>query len=404
VLVLVPCDYYFRAFYFGAATFLGSWQKIYWKITRMKIMTTYILTTLTKILAFTLPVFIVLYIVVEFVERIDDFVQSQAQISTIMFYFLLRIPVVGVQVGPLAVLLSVALTVALLQRSREVIAFLTTGTSPWRIIHPFLVGALAMAGMSLLTEELILPGAHRALIGLQEDQRRSPPPGTLIQQGEIWFRASEAAFVHIELLDPAAERLHGITIYRKDAAGELVEQVEAREAVWLAGRWTLVQGTISRFQGNLTTHVEDFARLEMPIGMEPEALRSLSTPPSQMSLSELQSYIRRLRDRGVDMTAYARDFQMKLATPLMALVMTVVGLAAMWGTHDTRKISLGFVCTLCGAAAYWSLVMAGTALSGTQQLPLLVGIWLPHFIVLGLSSFILWRRTLAQGDTVFSSE
>jgi lipopolysaccharide export system permease protein len=394
-VVLVPCDYYFRAFYFGAATFLGSWQKIYWKITRMKIMTTYILTTLTKILAFTLPVFIVLYIVVEFVERIDDFVQSQAQISTIMFYFLLRIPVVGVQVGPLAVLLSVALTVALLQRSREVIAFLTTGTSPWRIIHPFLVGALAMAGMSLLTEELILPGAHRALIGLQEDQRRSPPPGTLIQQGEIWFRASEAAFVHIELLDPAAERLHGITIYRKDAAGELVEQVEAREAVWLAGRWTLVQGTISRFQGNLTTHVEDFARLEMPIGMEPEALRSLSTPPSQMSLSELQSYIRRLRDRGVDMTAYARDFQMKLATPLMALVMTVVGLAAMWGTHDTRKISLGFVCTLCGAAAYWSLVMAGTALSGTQQLPLLVGIWLPHFIVLGLSSFILWRRTLA---------
>src|SRR5918992_485871 len=286
--------------------------------------------------------------IVLFVERIDDFVESQAHLGTIALYFLLRIPVVGVQVGPLAVLLSVALTVALLQRSREVIAFLTTGTSPWRIVHPFLVGALAMAGMSLLTEELILPGAHRALIGLQEDQRRSPPPGTLIQQGEIWFRASEAAFVHIELLDPAAERLHGITIYRKDAAGELVEQVEAREAVWLAGRWTLLQGTISRFQGNLTTHVEDFARLEMPIGMEPEALRSLSTPPSQMSLSELQSYIRRLRDRGVDMTAYARDFQMKLATPFMGLVMAVIGLAAMWGTHDARHISFGFVGSLCG--------------------------------------------------------
>jgi lipopolysaccharide export LptBFGC system permease protein LptF len=76
------------------------------------------------------------------------------------------------------------------------------------------------------------------------------------------------------------------------------------------------------------------------------------------------------------------------------LVMTFVGLAAMWGTHDTRKISLGFVCTLCGAAAYWSLVMAGTALSGAQQLPLLIGIWLPHLIVLGLSSFILWWRAL----------
>jgi len=359
----------------------------------MKILTSYILTTFTKILAFVLPVFIVIFLIVEFVERIDDFLQSRATMGTITGYFLLRIPVVGVQVGSLAVLLSVALTVALLQRSREIIALLAAGTKPWHILHPFLIGALAVAGMSLGTEEWILPGAHRALMDLQEDQRRPPPQGALIHQGEIWFRAPEAAFVHIELLDPAAERIHGITIYRKDAAGELVEQIQAREAVWLVDRWTLLQGTITRFQGNLTTHVENFARLEMPIGMEPGALRSMFTPPSQMSLSELQSYMRRLRDRGVDMTAYARDFQMKLATPLMGLVMAVVGVAAMWGTHDTRKISLGFVGTLCGASAYWLLVMAGTALSGTQQLPLVIGIWLPHFIVLGLSSFIFWWKT-----------
>jgi lipopolysaccharide export system permease protein len=361
----------------------------------MKILTTYILTTFAKILAFVLPVFITLYLVVEFVERIDDFLQSQLNMSTIMYYFLLRVPIVGIQVGPLAVLLSVALSVALFQRSRELIAFLAAGTSPWHIVHPFLIGALMMAGMSLGTEELVLPGAHRALMDLLEDQRRPLPQGALIQQGEIWFRAPEAAFVHIELLDPVAERIHGITIYRKKAPGELIEQVQAREAVWLAGRWTLLDGTISRFQGNLTTHVESFTRLEMPIGMEPEALRSMFTPPSQMSLSELQSYMRRLRDRGVDMTAYARDFQMKLATPFMGVVMAAVGLAAMWGTHDTRKISLGFVGTLCGAAAYWLLVMTGTALSGTQQLPILIGIWLPHFVVLGLSSFIFWWKSFA---------
>jgi lipopolysaccharide export system permease protein len=361
----------------------------------MKILTTYLLTTFGKILAFVLPVFITLYLVVEFVERIDDFLQSQADIATVMFYFIVRAPVVGVQVGPLAVLLSVALTVALLQRSREVIAFLAAGTSPWCIIQPFLLGALVVAGISLGTEELILPGAHRALVDLQEGHDRSPPQGALVQQGEIWFRGPEATFIHIELLDPAAERLHGITIFRTDIAGELIEQVQAREAVWLAGRWTLLQGTITRFQGNLTTQVENFTRLEMRIGMEPQALQAMFTPPAQMGLSELQSYMRRLRDRGVDMTVYARDFQMKLATPLMGVVMAVVGLAAMWGTHDTRKMSLGFVSALCGAAAYWLLVMAGTALSGTQQLPLLLGIWLPHMLVLSLSSVIFWWRTLA---------
>jgi lipopolysaccharide export system permease protein len=361
----------------------------------MKILTIYILTTFAKIFAFVWPLFIGLYLVVEFVERIDDFLQYQANMGTIMLYFLLRIPVVGVQVGPLAILLSVALCIALLQRSRELIAFLAAGTSPWRIIYPFLGGALVMAGLSLGAEELILPRAHRTLMDLQDDQRRAPPQGALIQQGEIWFRAPESTFVHIELLDPAAERLHGITIYRKDAVGELIEQLHAREALWSSGRWTLLDGTISRFQGNPMTPLENFTRLEMPIGMEPEALRSMFTPPLHMSLSELQSYMRKLRDRGVDMTTYARDFQTKLATPFMGVVMAVIGLAAMWGTHDTRKISFGFVGTLCGAAAYWLTIMAGTALSGTQQLPLLIGIWLPHLLVLGLSSFIFWRKSFA---------
>jgi lipopolysaccharide export system permease protein len=361
----------------------------------MKILTVYILATFAKILAFVLPVFIGLYLVVEFVERIDDFLHYQASIETILLYFLLRVPVVGVQVAPMAILLSVALCVALLQRSREIIALLAAGTSPWHIIHPFLIGALVMAGICLGAEELILPRAHRTLMDLQDDQRRPPPQGTLIQQGEIWFRASEATFVHIELLDPAAERLHGITIYRKDAAGELIEQVHAREALWLSGHWILLDGTISRFEGNLTTQVEGFTRLEMPIGMEPEALRSMFTPPLHMSLSELQAYMRKLRDRGVDMTTYMGNFQTKLATPFMGVVMAVIAMAAMWGTHDTRRITWGFVGTLCGAAAYWLTMMAGTALSGTQQLPLLIGIWLPHLVVLGLSSFIFWRRCFA---------
>jgi lipopolysaccharide export system permease protein len=361
----------------------------------MKISTIYILTTFAKILAFVIPLFISLYLVVEFVEHIDDFQQYQAGMGTIMLYFLLRTPVVAVQIAPLAILLSVALSIALLQRSREVIAFLAAGASPWHLIHPFVIGALVMAVLSLGAEEVILPHAHRELMDLREEQRRSPLQGLFIQQGEIWFRASEATFVHIELLDPAAERIHGISIFRKDAAEALIEQVQARQAIWSAGRWTLLDGTISHFQGNMSTRLENFSRLEIPIGMEPEALRSMFTPPSHMSLSDLQSYMRKLRDRGVDMTTYAKDFQTKLATPFMGVVMAIVGLAAMWGTHDTRKISLGFIGTLCGAAAYWLMSLAGTALSGTQHLPLVLGIWLPHLIAFWLSSFIFWRKIYA---------
>jgi lipopolysaccharide export system permease protein len=213
-----------------------------------------------------------------------------------------------------------------------------------------------------------------------------------MQQGELWFRAPDAAFVHIELFDPASERLRGITLYRKDSSSRLIEQAQAREAVWLAGHWLLLDGTIRHFQGNLPAQVDTFTQLEVPIGLEPAELQSISTPPAQMSLSGLWAYMSRLRDRGVDMTAYAQDFQTKLATPTMAMVMAVVGLTAMWG-HNTRRMSLRFISTLCGAAAYWLLVMAGTSLNSSQHLSLQMGIWGPHVMVLSLSSVLFWWKT-----------
>jgi lipopolysaccharide export system permease protein len=355
----------------------------------MKLLPTYILTTFAKIFTFVLPVFVALYMVVEFVERLDDFVEHQAGMETLLLYFLLRAPVVAVQIASFGILLSVALAIALLERSRELIAFLAAGASPWHLISPFLLASLVIAGINLIAEEYLLPSAHRGLMNLQKNRQGFPPQGVLLQQGEIWLRTPEAAFVHIELVDPGGERVHGITIYRKDRDGDLFEQVEAREAIWLADHWTLLQGTISRFRENLTTTVEPFTRLTMSIGIEPEALRSVFRPPSHMSLSALRSYMRKLQDRGVDMTAYARDFQLKLATPVTGIVMTFVALAAMWGKHGGRYLGLRLAGTLCAAAVYWLFVLTGTTLSEGQPTALLIAIWLPHLAVLSIAAGVL---------------
>jgi hypothetical protein len=42
----------------------------------MQILTSHVFSTVAKILAFAMPVFIMLYLVVEFVERMDGFLQG----------------------------------------------------------------------------------------------------------------------------------------------------------------------------------------------------------------------------------------------------------------------------------------------------------------------------------------
>lgn len=358
----------------------------------MKIVTSYLMKTFGKALAFILPVFITLYLVVEFVERLDDFVEGQASLRTVALYFALRVPIVAVQVGSLAVLLSVTLTIALLERSREVIAFLAAGASPLRLALPFLLASFAIAATTFVAEEYVLPGAHRGVMVLQAPQGSSKPQTALVQQGEIWYRAPDAALVHIELIDPEGGRVHGITMFRRGRTGELIEQVEAREGIWTEGQWTLFDGTISRFGGNLVVEVETFSRRTLAIGLAPEDLRSMLRPPSYMSLSELRTYLRKLRHRGVDILAYMIDFQLKLTTPLMDVAMAMLGLATMWGARNARQLSLGFASTLCAGAGYWLLVTTGISLSRSHQLPFPVAIWLPHLIALALSAYVFWRK------------
>jgi lipopolysaccharide export LptBFGC system permease protein LptF len=76
----------------------------------------------------------------------------------------------------------------------------------------------------------------------------------------------------------------------------------------------------------------------------------------------------------------------------MPVVMTVIGLAAMWGARSARRISLGFAGIFCAGGGYWLLITAGIHLSRSQQLPVLLAIWLPHVVVLGLGSYLYWRK------------
>ena len=103
----------------------------------MKILTIYVLSTFTKILAFVFPAFISLYLVVEFVERIDEFLQYQASMGTITLYLLFRIPIVGIQIGPLAILLSVALSVAVLNAAEKSLPSWRLALVPGVLFSPF---------------------------------------------------------------------------------------------------------------------------------------------------------------------------------------------------------------------------------------------------------------------------
>ena len=73
----------------------------------MTVITRYLLKEFARMTAACTGGFLVLFLVVDFVERADDFLKHQAGAGEVFLYYLLRIPSVFVMIAPVAVLLAV---------------------------------------------------------------------------------------------------------------------------------------------------------------------------------------------------------------------------------------------------------------------------------------------------------
>src|SRR5881397_3576131 len=95
----------------------------------MALLMTYLLREHLRVFATCLGGLAVVYLVVDFVEKIRKFVGYQAELRHILWYFVLKCPGILFQTTPLAALMSTPLTAAIRSRNNEITARRTSGIS-----------------------------------------------------------------------------------------------------------------------------------------------------------------------------------------------------------------------------------------------------------------------------------
>src|SRR2546427_8718582 len=85
-----------------------------------------------------LTLFLGLSLLIDFFDRLDDFIKYAAPASTVLRYFLFKAPLFLTQSAPAAALTGSLLSLGLLARHRELLALKTCGVSPWQIARPLL--------------------------------------------------------------------------------------------------------------------------------------------------------------------------------------------------------------------------------------------------------------------------
>ena len=354
----------------------------------MLIIRKYLAGGVMKIFLIALCAVVSIYLVVDFFEKIDDFMEAGVPFSHALLFFLLRIPFVMGQVTPVAVLLAVVIFLGLMARNNEIVALRSCGVSTYSLIGPLLFGGLAFSLALFFFAEVIVPitmfkANH---IWNVEVKKRIAS----FREKNVWIKGHLSIY-HIDYFNPVDETISGVSLNFFDTGFNLVKRVDARTGVHKDGEWILTDCFQQRRLADGSYDVTFPERLELKIDLSPESLKSIVKKSDEMSFKELAEYIQKIKAEGYNATPYIVDRQAKVAFPFVCLVMTMVACTIALHKKKGEGLAMGITLGIGAAFLYWILYSFCLSMGHNGSMNPLAAAWLTNIVFLAFSSLLLVR-------------
>jgi LPS export ABC transporter permease LptG len=336
--------------------------------------------------------FILLFEVFTFFELLDDIAQHRTGLLDVINYFVYLASYLFYQLAPLAALVAVLVTLGLMTKNNELVAFKAGGISLYRISLPLLLAGLLLAAGLVVLDDTYLPFANQRQDALR-NQIKGRPAQTYYQPSRQWIFGENAKVYNYELFDPDHELFGGLNVFELDPTTfEIHRRIYAARAHWDRQEkiWILEFGWIREFEHGQVIRYTPFTA---------DGLTELNEPPSyfnrevrqsyQMTWWELERYIGDLQQAGFDVARLSVQLQKKISFPLVAPI--IILLAIPFSILVGSRGAVGGLALGVGiAVVYWAASALTEAMGSVGQLPPTMAAWAPDtvFAFLGLYFFL----------------
>jgi len=353
----------------------------------------YVLREFTTYLVLGLLGFITIFIVVDVFEKIDVFLDHHAPFDLVFRFYLYRVPEVITRVQPVALLMATFLALGQLNKFGELTAMRAAGLSLVRILAPvFTLATIGVIG-ALAISEMVVPGANQRRDRIYNEQIQKLQPQEVKERADVTYLGNGGRIFYMRLYLVAERRMHEVSL-QEFSKGEMTRRIDAAEATWDGKRWVFSSGYLRTFAEDGKEKVEPFTRMSVKgLPERPEDFAKESRKPDEMSYPELRSYVERLRASGSRVSNYLVDLHLKLAFPLINLIVVMIG-APIATRLRLQSNALGFGLSVTISFFYYAFMRTGQALGHNGALPPYLAAWLGDLVfgTVGLTMMIQAQR------------
>jgi lipopolysaccharide export system permease protein len=343
--------------------------------------------------------FLALFLTVEFVEKISEFIGHGVPLGVVAVYFLSQIPNVLALLTPVATLASVLITLVVLSRNSEIVAFKGSGVSLYRLSAPFLGVGLALSAALFLLSNLVTPFTQEVANEIWEGQVRNRRAGATAQTVEdVWFK-DPRLLTHLGSYNEGSGEALALSLVVLDENLNLARRLEAERGVFSEEGLALFEVKEKIYQredGQRTFQLVRSDKVSLPKWPSPPAGlgRHYAANSDEMSVFSLAELIDRLYDEGFHPIRQLVDLQFKVSRLFIPLIMILVGLPIGFWREKGGSVALGLVIGLSLSFVYLVALELSRSVGYTGLVPPLLAAWLPNcfFGLVGLYLFTYVRQ------------
>ncbi|MEL6367026.1 MAG: LPS export ABC transporter permease LptG [Pseudomonadota bacterium] len=352
----------------------------------MRLIAGYLMRTVVGGAGLTLLVLLALAGFIEFVGQMDDTGTGTYTTLGALLYTTLRMPLLGVDMMPVASLLGALLGLGALAGNSELIAMRAAGISAWRLAGAVVATGLVLSiGSAVIAEYLAPPMdqfARKYRSAARSDSELTGTQNTWVRDGDTIFNVES---------NDGQLRFGGVFVFELNSRDGLQAVGRATQAE-LSGEegWVLQNYAETRFDGYAVEAEAEDQRLQR-FNVDAELLGIAALRPRSLSITGLLAYLSYLDNNELDNRSYATELWRRVGDAIAVVLMPVLALGFVFGS--LRRSGAG-ARLLLGVLIGLAYFLVSRTLSSSGQVyalnPALVG--LAPALLLFIATVISVRR------------
>ena len=213
----------------------------------MKKLDWYIIKKFIGTFIFAIMIMAVIACVIDYSEKVNEFVEKKAPLGAILNYFKNFIPHITALLFPLFVFIATIFFTSKLAYKSEIIAMLANGVSFQRFLRPYVIGGILLCGFSAFANHYMVPQANKQRLAFEDKYIHYNP---ISSEQNVHLRLTKDLYIYLQNYDFTAN--NGYRFTAETISGtELKEKIFADRVSYdsVKKKWTLYNVTVRKNNG-----------------------------------------------------------------------------------------------------------------------------------------------------------